>query len=240
MSSTGSGKPLFAPTRWSLVHRSRGESPEARAALSELCEAYWQSVFRVLRRGGRDEGSARELTQEFFAHVLSGGRLDGVDPGRGKFRSYLLGALRHFESDQRERDRRLKRGGGIAPESLEVLEALECEESGGVPWEDAVFDREWALAVVTRALAVVEGDYAGAGRSELFERLKPALTGGDLPAQASLARELGLTEGALKVAIHRLRRRFREAVKAEIASTLPEAGDADEELRYLVEVLSRR
>jgi DNA-directed RNA polymerase specialized sigma24 family protein len=178
MSSTGSGKALFAPTRWSLVHRARGESPEARAALSELCEAYWQPVFRVLRRAGRDEGSARESAQEFFAFVLAGGRLEGADPGRGKFRSYLLGALRHFESDQREREGRLKRGGGIAPESLEALEASECGEPGGMPWDDAVFDHEWALAVVRRAMAVVEGDYAGAGRSEWFERLKPALTGG--------------------------------------------------------------
>jgi RNA polymerase sigma-70 factor (ECF subfamily) len=239
MSSTGSGKALFAPTRWSLVHRARGESPEARAALSELCEAYWQPVFRVLRRAGRDEASAREQTQEFLAHVLAGGRLDGADPGRGKFRSYLLGALRHFESDRREREGRLKRGGGMAPESLEALQELEHGEPGGVPWDDAVFDHEWAMAVVRRAMAVVEGDYAGAGRVEWFERLKPALTGGDLPAQAALARELGVTEGALKVAIHRLRRRFRDAVKAEIAQTLPEAGDADEELRYLVEVLSR-
>lgn len=227
---------LFAPTRWSLVDRARGQSPEARAALAELCEAYWQPVFRVLRRGGRDEDSARELAQEFFAHVLSGGRLDGADPGRGRFRSYLLGALRHFESDRRERDRRLKRGRGVAPESLD---ALGSEEPSVVGWDDAVFDREWALAVVRRAMAAVEADYSQAGRSVQFERLKAALIGGDLPAQVALARELNLTEGALKVAIHRLRRRFRDAVKTEVAQTLPETGDVSDELRYLVEVLSR-
>jgi DNA-directed RNA polymerase specialized sigma24 family protein len=236
MSSPDSGSPLFARTRWSLVRRACGSTPEARAALGELCEAYWLPVFRVLRRGGREEDAAREVAQEFFAHVLSGGRLEGADPALGRFRSYLLGALRHFESDRRERERRMKRGGGILPEPLTG------EEPGtgqGVPWTDHEFDREWALAVVSRAVTAVSEAYAKSGRAAQFERLKPSLLGGDLPSQAALAGELGCTEGALKVAIHRLRRSFREAVKAEISQTLPEAEDADGELRYLIEVLSR-
>jgi len=234
-----SGRPLndgFAPTRWSLVGRARGDSPEARAALAELCEAYWRPVFQVLRRSGRDEDAARDLAQAFFAHLLEGGRLDRAEAGRGRFRAYLLGALRHFESDVRERERRLKRGGGVVPQSLDALEAVGTSVAS---WADACFDREWALTVIARALSGVEADYHGAGNAALFAAVRPALVGGDLPAQAELARALGMTEGALKVAIHRLRRRFREAVRSELAQTLPEDADPEEERRYLVEVLSR-
>ena len=110
----------FAPTRWTLILRARGESVEARAALGELCESYYEPVLRFLRREGRDEDAARELTQEFFARVLAGGGFDEADPERGRFRSYLLGALKHFLADQRKREHRLKRGGGATPESLDA------------------------------------------------------------------------------------------------------------------------
>lgn len=237
MSSSAVPQPWFAPTRWSLVHRAQGTTEEARVALSELCEAYWQPVFRVLRQGGRDEESAREAAQEFFAHVLQGGRIAGADARRGKFRSYLLGALRHFESDRRERERRLKRGGGAVLESLNEPEAADPVAVESL--DDAQFDREWALTLLGRAVDAVGADYSESGKSSQFDRLKPALLGGELPCQTDLARELGLTEGALKVAIHRLRRRFRDAVRNEIEQTLPEGADASEELRYLIEVWSR-
>jgi RNA polymerase sigma-70 factor (ECF subfamily) len=237
MSSSAVPQPWFAPTRWSLVHRAQGTTEEARVALSELCEAYWQPVFRVLRQGGRDEESARDATQEFFAHLLQGGRIAGADARRGKFRSYLLGALRHFESDRRERERRLKRGGGAVLESLNETEAADPASDESL--DDAQFDREWALTLLGRAVDAVGADYSETGKSAQFDRLKPSLLGGELPCQTEMARELGLTEGALKVAIHRLRRRFRDAVRNEIQQTLPEGGDASEELRYLIEVWSR-
>ncbi len=237
MSSSAEPQPWFAPTRWSLVHRAQGTTEEARVALSELCEAYWQPVFRVLRQGGRDEESARDATQEFFAHLLQGGRIAGADARRGKFRSYLLGALRHFESDRRERERRLKRGGGAVLESLNEPEAADPASDESL--DDAQFDWEWALTLLGRAVDAVGADYSEAGKASQFDRLKPALLGGELPCQMELARELGLTEGALKVAIHRLRRRFRDAVRNEIQQTLPEGADASEELRYLIEVWSR-
>ena len=234
---TDSRSPIagFAPTRWSLVARARGTTPEARAALSELCEAYWRPVFETLRRRHGTDDEAREWAQEFFAHVLAGGRLEGADPSRGRFRSYLLGALRHFESDLRERARRLKRGGGVPTASLSE-DGIDEPATAGL--DPVRFDREWALTVVERALATVESDLRTAGKSAHFERLKPALVGSELPSPANLARELGLTEGALKVAIHRLRRRFREAVRAEIGQTLPDGDDGQEELRYLIEVLA--
>jgi len=167
--------------------------------------------------------------------VLAGGRIEGADPARGRFRSYLLGALRHFESDLRERARRLKRGGGVPTASFSEDGIDEPATPGLDPGR---FDREWAFTLLERALTTVESDLRSAGKSAHFERLKPALVGDALPSPADLARELELTEGALKVAIHRLRRRFREAVRAEISQTLADGDDVQEELRYLIEVLA--
>src|SRR4051794_11803364 len=151
----------FAPTRWSLILRARGAAPEARAALSELCEAYYQPVLRFLGREGRDEDTARELTQEFFARILARDGFSQADPERGRFRSYLLGALKHFLADQRKHDNRLKRGSGVAPASLDgpdsdgALESIEIADAS-VPPPEAGFDREWALAVMARALDQLE------------------------------------------------------------------------------------
>ena len=233
----------FAPTRWTLVLRARGESAEARGALSELCEAYYQPVFRFLRREGREEDAARELTQEFFARLLAGGGLGAADPRRGRFRSYLLGAVKHFLADQRDREQRQKRGSGVAPESLDAQTdtqpALQVPDHASTP-DDTLFDREWALAVMDRALQSLAAEFAGADKAEQFTVLKPWLVGdGALLPQAEAGARLGLSETAVKVAIHRLRKRFREVIRAEIAQTVDEGGDVDRELRYLVEVLTR-
>jgi len=232
---TPSGESLFAPTRWSLVQQAQGKDPASRMALAELCEAYWPPVFRYLRARGLPEDAARERTQAFFAHLLEGGRLVAATSGRGRFRSYLLGALRHFESDQRERESRLKRGGGS-----EFLPIEETEASWVVddPVEVHRFDREWASEIVRRAFESVAAGDAAAGRKAQFERLKGCLGGAELPPHGQIARELGISEGAVKVAVHRLRQRFREAVRSEIAQTLPAGADLEEELRYLIEVLA--
>ena len=235
---------VFAPTRWTLILRARGETPEARAALSELCEAYYQPALRFLRREGREEDTARELTQEFFARVLGGSGFDDADPERGRFRSYLLGALKHFLADQRKHDRRFKRGGGEAAESLDA--AGSEEESGSLqiadtslPAPEAFFDREWALAVMARALAVLEKEFSAAGKTDQFDALKPWLIG-EAPSmsQSDAARRLGLSEGAVKVGIHRLRKRFRDTVRTEISQTLRDPSLVDEELQHLIAALS--
>lgn len=236
--------PPFAPTRWTLILRARGETPEARAALSDLCEAYYQPVLRFLCREGRAEDAARELTHEFFSRVLAGGSFDDADPERGRFRSYLLGALKHFLADQRKHEHRLKRGGGVAVESLEEREAggeldsIELAEPAQ-PAPDALFDREWALIVMARALQVLGAEFSAAGKSNQFDTLKPWLMG-EAPAtsQADAARQLGLSEGAVKVVIHRLRKRFREAVRTEISQTLRDPSLVDEELQHLIAALS--
>jgi RNA polymerase sigma factor (sigma-70 family) len=240
----GAHSPAFAPTRWTLVLRARGESVEARGALSELCEAYYQPVFRFLRREGREEDAARELTQEFFARLLAGGGFGAADPRRGRFRSYLLGAVKHFLANQRDHDQRQKRGGGIAPESLDALTdtetTLQVADHASAP-DDTLFDREWALAVMDRALQLLAAEFTGADKAEQFTALKPWLAGdaATLP-QAEAAARLGLSESAIKVAIHRLRKRFREVIRAEIAQTMENPSEVDAELRYLVEVLARR
>jgi RNA polymerase sigma-70 factor (ECF subfamily) len=234
----------FAPTRWTLILRARGETPEARAALAELCEAYYDPVLRFLRREGRDGDTARELAQEFFARVLADSGFDAADPERGRFRSYLLGALKHFLSDQRKRERRLKRGGGAMAESIDAGDGGEESASLQVadpstPALEASFDRDWALAVMARGLAVLQKEFADAGKPGQFESLKSWLMGAaPSMSQADTARHLGLTEGAVKVVIHRLRKRFRDAVRTEIAQTLRNPSLVDEELRHLIESLA--
>ncbi len=236
----------FAPTRWTLVQRARGQTPAARAALAELCAGYYQPVFRFLQREGRTEDAARELTQEFFARVLSGGGLGGAEPAKGRFRSFLLGAVKHFLADLRERERAAKRGSGLAAESLDApppgdpdtAPGLEIADASALP-PDSVFDRAWALAIMDRALTALRREFEAGGRVAHFDVLKPWLAGGDVArSQADAAGHLGLSEGAVKVAVHRLRKRFRELVRAEIAHTVGDGADVDGELRYLVEVLA--
>ncbi|HEY5914648.1 MAG TPA: sigma factor-like helix-turn-helix DNA-binding protein [Verrucomicrobiae bacterium] len=234
----------FVPTRWTLVLRARGESPAAQAALGELCEAYYAPVLAFIRINCRDEEAARDLTQEFFARVLAGHGLDNVEPGRGRFRSFLLGAVKHFLADQYDGARAAKRGGGESVVSVDAgLNAnttaqLQIPDPSGPP-PDVVFDREWARTLVGRALDALAAEFSAAARAEQFETLKPWLLGQvDSLSQADAARRLGLSEGAVKVAIHRLRKHFRELVKGEIAHTVPEGVEVQDELRYLVEVLS--
>lgn len=241
-SSTDPSRGGFLPTRWTLVLAARGDTPEARAALSDLCAAYYEPVLRFLRREGRTDDAARELAQEFFARVLSRSGFAGADPDRGRFRSYLLGALRHFLADRKDSDRTLRRGGGILPESLDAeaddAPALQVAAPGADPALE--FDRAWALALMRRSLDRIREEYTAAGRPGQFAVLQPWL-GGDSPPgpQAAAAEQLGLSGGALKVAIHRLRRRFREILRAEVADTVPNPADVDAELRHLVEVLAR-
>jgi RNA polymerase sigma factor (sigma-70 family) len=219
-------------------------------ALSELCEAYYHPVLRFLLREGRTEDAARELAQEFFARVLAGDTLTGADQERGRFRSYLLGALKHFLADQRKHAQRRKRGGGIIVESMDGLsEPDDGPDAGPCGTRDipapadtsaaASFDREWALAVMARALDQLQRDFGEGERSAQFQVLKPWLMGdGSILSQVEAAGQLGTTEGAVKVMIHRLRKRFRESVRAEIAHTLRDPETVDEELRHLIEALT--
>ena len=225
----------FHDTRWTLVSRSRGSDTQAAAALSELCEAHYAPVVAFLRRQGREEDAARELAHDFFAKLLAGGAIEGARPERGRFRSYLLGALKHFAADQRDKTLASKRGGG-----LEHAEMDDEMPDSTMEMPDAEFDRQWALTLLARSLSRLESEMAAEGKTAHFEALKPWLSAeADSTPQAVAAEKLGLSIEAVKVAVHRLRKRFREAVKTEIAHTVSDAADVGEELDALMMALRK-
>lgn len=219
-----------------------GDSPEAKAALSDLCAAYYAAVFAFIRHSAGNEDDARDLTQEFFARLLARHGLDTVDPQRGRFRSFLLGAVKHFLADMRAHRGCAKRGGGETSVPLEP----ETDTSPGLQLAapgasspDREFDRKWALTILDRALGALAAEQAASGKREQFEVLKLWLTGDtENLSQADAAARLGMNEGAVKVAIHRLRRRFRELVKAEIGQTLHDPAHAADELACLLAALT--
>ena len=228
----------FAATRWSRVIEARGAAPEARAALSDLCAAYYAPVVAFLRRERGDEDAARELAQEFFARLLAGGGVDGADRERGKFRSFLLGAVKHFLADMRDHSLREKRGAGAAHESLDAEDALEITDRNALP-PDVLFDRQWALTVLDRAFTALEAELSNEGKSAHLEVLKPWLVAdAERGAQTAAAATLGVSETAVRVIVHRLRQRYREAVRSELRQTLAPGGSVEEELRQLFTALA--
>lgn len=232
----------FAATRWTRVIQARGDTESARLALSELCEAYYAPVLAFLRRERGDDDAARELTQEFFRRLLSGAGVDGADPARGKFRSFLLGAVRHFLADERDRLMREKRGEGVRPESLEhgneSSAGLQVADDRALP-PDILFDRQWALTLLDRSFTILEAELATERKSRLLECLKPWLIGGaDHGDQQAAAVELGLSATAVRVAVYRLRQRFRDAVRSELSQTIAAGGSVEEELRTLFAALA--
>jgi RNA polymerase sigma-70 factor (ECF subfamily) len=230
----------FRTTRWTQVSRAKADSPEGRRALAELCNAYYEPVATFLRCQLREEDAARELTHTFFANILAGGAITHAKQERGRFRSYLLGAVKHFLSHHREAERRLKRGGGVKDISLNDTDAGEARSvpDANVLSPDAAFDRQWALTVVARALESLRGECVAEGRMDFFEQVKPWLTGdaarGD---QAALVASCGRNANALKVAVHRLKRRFRQLLKAEVAGTLENPALVEAEMRDLFAAL---
>lgn len=226
----------FQPTRWTLVLRAQGRGKVAEAALSDLCAAYYEPVVGFLRREGRDDDAARETAHAFFEGVLTGG-LGAPDPARGRFRSYLLGALKNFLSKHRATALAGKRGGGAEHVPL----VLETDTSPGLPIpakpdDDLGFDHEWALALLARALDSLEQEHAH--KPELFAALKPWLDGQAAAPQAEVAAALKMSETAVKVSIHRLRTRFRELIRAEVAASVSDPSDIADELRHLIAVAS--
>lgn len=234
----------FQATRWTLVVRSRGDDTSAKAALSDLCAAYYEPVVVFLRREGRGDDSARELAHGFFARLLEGGALDHAEEHRGKFRSYLLGALKHFLADQKDHAMAAKRGGGVdhvqvdadASTSASGLQFVDAK----VEVPDTAFDRQWAISLLDSALVGLESEMSAEGKQEMFSLLKPWLTGdADAASQASIADTLAMSTDAVKVAVHRLRKRFRALVKKRIADTVEGAVQAEEEWQHLMAALRK-
>ena len=234
-----SGPAAFLTTRWSVVVAAgRPDEPRSRAALAELCEAYWRPVYAFVRRRGQAREDARDLTQAFFARLLEKNAVVGADPERGRFRGWLLGALKHFLANEWDRAHALKRGGGVVPLSLDFEtadERLALEPAHDLTPERA-YEREWALAVLERAFDALEAEHVARGRGELFAALKDTLVGGEA-SHAQIAAALGLSEGAVKVAAHRLRRAFREVLRSQIAETVEGEAELERELGELIAAL---
>ncbi len=236
------GSSRFPTTRWSLVVAA-GEPhrKEARPALVSLCENYWYPLYAWLRRRGYPAEQAQDLTQEFFIRVLEGRYLDRADSEKGRFRSFLLTSLKFFVADEGDRHRAIKRGGG-AVLSLEFSSGEERyhREPAHDETPERIFERRWAISVLDRVVENLRDEFMHHGRPEHFERLKVFLLGQSDAPYAALAREMNTSEGALKVAIHRLRKRYRELFRQEIADTVADPADVESELRFLAAVLTRK
>jgi RNA polymerase sigma-70 factor (ECF subfamily) len=233
----------FATTHWSVVLTARdGLDSEAHEALSRLCEAYWYPLYAYLRRRDFAPSDAEDLTQSFLAYLLSKDFLANVHPERGKFRSFLLASLNHFVSDHFDKEHRLKRGGGQRVLSLDAASAEQRYDLEPVEELDPqrIFERRWALTLVEAAMNRLESEAAATGKLELFHRLKPSLVGDRNALRYSqIGQALGLSEGAIKVAAHRLRLRFRDLFQEEIAQTVSQPSEIEEEMQFLFQVLSR-
>lgn len=232
----------FRTTRWSVVlHAAATESPETAEAMSRLCSVYWYPLYAYVRRKGYKPEEAQDLTQEFFARLLSKNYLRTLDRQKGKFRSFLVAAMEHFLAKEWRDAHRQKRGGDCVIRSLDQRDAENrylVEAVDNVTAEH-IYERRWALTLLNQAMSRLRDEFASAGRITLFEALEGSLTGERANSTyAEVGAKLDMTEGAVKVAVHRMRTRYGELVRAEIADTVSAAEDVDDELRHLLATLA--
>jgi RNA polymerase sigma-70 factor (ECF subfamily) len=228
----------FATTQWKVVLQARdGTESQARLALESLCQAYWFPLYAYVRRRGHDADEARDLTQAFFADLLSRHFLDVIDQSKGRFRSFLLASLDHFLSHEREKARALKKGGGRLPISLDTADAelRYRPEPADLVTPDLVFERRWGLTVMERTMERLRAECDD--QADRFDQLKPCLTGDNPDRYAEIAAALGTTPTAVKAAVHRLRQRYGRLLREEIADTVTSPAEVDDELRHLLGVL---
>ena len=241
--ATLTGEARFPVTRWTLVLAAADKSEgEGRTALASLCETYWYPLYAYTRRRGFPAVEAQDLTQQFFLRVLEGRYFDRADRDKGLFRAFLLSCLKYFLSDERDRCYAQKRGGGMALLPFEISdgEALYQREPSHDETPERIFERRWARALLNRVLERLREEFVRHGRPEHFNRFKLYLLGQQAVPYAELAQQLEMSEGALKVGIHRLRKRYRDLLRAEIAETVTDASQVDAELQYLAATLSTR
>jgi RNA polymerase sigma factor (sigma-70 family) len=224
-----------------VVSAGRNDTPDARNALEKLCRAYWFPIYAFVRRQGHGPHDAQDLTQDFFARLLEKNYLAEVDPARGRFRSFLLAALKHFLANEWDKAQAQKRGGGqvIIPIDAAVAETSWGSEPADHLTAEKIFERRWALTLLEQVLRRLRAEYVRDGKENLFEQLKPTLTEASRTvAYAEIAARLGTTEGAVKVAVHRLRQRYREVLRAEIADTVASPNEVEDEIRNLFAALA--
>jgi RNA polymerase sigma factor (sigma-70 family) len=240
--ATSSQGTWFTTTHWSVVLSARDhDSPQAAEALEKLCRTYWYPLYAYVRRQGNDEPSAKDLTQEFFARLLRKNRLEQVQREKGRFRPFLLASLKHFLTDEWDKTRAQKRGGGQDLLSLDddTAEDRYRLEPADPMTADKLFEQRWALTLIEQAKTRLKEEYAQAGRAGFYERLRVfEAADPNAPTYAQVALEFGLTESTVKSAAHRLRQRYGELVREEVAHTVDSPAEVDEELRHLISVLS--
>jgi len=234
------GGVAFATTHWSVVLEAQGESPAAQVALEKLCRTYWRPIFAFLRRQGHSPEEAEDITQGFFAQLLERRKFSALRKEKGRLRSFLLGALKYFVTDEQRRAMAIKRGKGqrlIPLEELRADERIDMEPSDPMTAE-MIYERRWALTVLEQVLNRLKGEYATAGNAALFDSLKQLLPDEPgSPSQAEIAAQLGMTENALRQAFYRFRQRYQSLLREEIANTVATPGDIEDELRHLITVL---
>jgi RNA polymerase sigma-70 factor (ECF subfamily) len=235
--STAAPGDIFATTHWTVVLAAgRRHTPQADRALEELCRTYWFPLYAYVRRRGHTKEDAEDLTQAFFARFLAKNYLEGLSAERGRFRAFLLASLKHFLANEWDKSQRQKRGGGTAHLSLDWQTADTQFQVAATqePSPDRAFDREWAVALLAKVIERLRTECEGEGRGKQFAELKVFLTAGKgTLSHAEAARVLGLDEGAVRVAVHRLRKRYRQLLRDEIAQTLADPAAVDEEMRAL-------
>jgi DNA-directed RNA polymerase specialized sigma24 family protein len=243
LSATGpasAGGFAFTTTHWSVVLEAKGESPAAQAALENLCCTYWRPIYGFVRRQGTNPEEAKDLTQGFFALILERKDFQSVRQEKGRLRSFLLASLKHFMANERRDAAAIKRGGG---RTLIPLDGIGLDDSGEFDRSDMLsadllYDRRWAFTVLDRVFAGLREESRGSANTPLLERLNTLLSDEpDRPSQAEIARESGMTENAVKQAFHRLRQRYRQPLREEVAHTVATPADIEDELRHLIAAL---
>jgi DNA-directed RNA polymerase specialized sigma24 family protein len=236
------GEAWFTTTHWSVIFAAaQNSAPGAQEALEKLCRTYWYPLYVYVRRRGQSAEDAKDLVQGFFARLLAKSFLEGVVPEKGKFRSFLLAALNHFLSDEWDKARAQKRGGGLTMLSLDetVGEERYRLEPAETVTAEKLFERRWALTLLEQARLRLKEESTQLGQGELYERFR-ALEAKDAnsPSYAQIATDLGSSESAVKSALFRMRQRYKELVREEVGSTVASPSEIDEEIRYLISVLS--
>jgi RNA polymerase sigma factor (sigma-70 family) len=236
------GSAAFVTTHWSVVLAAdQADTTRARDALSRLCQTYWLPLYAYVRRSGYSQHDAQDLTQEFFARLLGKNVLADADESRGRFRSYLLASLKHFLANEWDKARAQKRGGGQVPIAIDPAAAeTGCAfEPADPTTAEKMYERRWALTMLDQVLRRLRREYVETGRETLFEQLKSTLIEASRSVRyAEIACGLGTSEGAVKVAVHRLRQRYREVLRAEIADTVAGPAEVEDELRNLFAALA--
>jgi DNA-directed RNA polymerase specialized sigma24 family protein len=237
----GAGTSGFQTTSWTLVRAAAAHpTPDSRSALARLCQAYWHPVYAFIRRNGYDRDQSQDLSQEFFRLLLEKNYLLDANRERGRFRSFLLTSVKHFLANEWDRAHALKRGGFQMPVSIDQVEAEASYAPEAVEQRtpEILFERRWALLLMERAMNKLRAEFTEMEKADYFERIAPFLSGERAHGYGASAREMGVSAGALRQSVYRMRRKYRDLLRAEIAETVSNEEDVEEEIRFLLSTLS--